>query len=125
MRTIALLLLFSCSARVAQIPSSHPTDLDDYDDIPQSRCSPELHGMYLSYSGGNAILESDAKVRRSCERTIERAETGRKLAELRCPACEKARNWATAGVVLTVGAGILTIGVGTLVIKDFLGRELK
>ena len=96
--------------------------LDDYDDIPKERCTPELHGMYLSYEGGNAALDANARANRSCARNILHAETAQKLAEARCPACDRARAWATAGVVLTVGGALLTLGLGAVVISDLLRR---
>lgn len=119
---LALVLCFMGCAPVMSKSATMPVawGLDDYDDIPRDRCSPELHGMYLSYQGGNAALDANARATRSCERSILHAETAQKLAEARCPACERARAWATAGVILTIGSGLLTVGLGAVFIERFL-----
>lgn len=119
---VLLVISYVACAPVASKAATMPValGLDDYDDIPKDRCTPELHGMFLSYQGGNAVLDAHSRERRSCERSVLHAQTAQALAEARCPACDRARAWATAGIILTVGSGLLTVGLGAVFIERFV-----
>lgn len=122
-RIIIALFVEACAAPRLGAPSSlevqASTMLVDWDDIPRDRCEPELHGMYLSYQGGAAILDGNDAADRACEHRVNLAQTGQKLAEARCKSCDADRQWAAWG---KVGAGVVT--ALTVFVAIFAAREL-
>lgn len=132
-KLVILLLIASFAEACAPLlaaPSSlevlqASTMLVDWDDIPPERCDPLLHGMFLSYQGGADLLDNEDAAARACAHRLNGMDRDRKLAELRCPTCESAKQWAIAGKALTVVGGGLTFGLGSLVIYDAVGRRVQ
>lgn len=117
----------SCSAHLAaptSLEAQASTMLVDWDDIPASMCTPPLHGMYLSYQGGADLLEREDAKERVCEHRINAAETGQKIAEAKCRDCENDKPWALWGKISAPFAGVITILLGILTIREVMsGRR--
>lgn len=85
-------------------------------DIPLDRCDPPLHGLYLSYAAGDALLRREDAAKRSCERQINALKGERDVAKAQAKAAESDLAWAAWGKASTGVAGVLVlIGVGLLV----------
>ncbi len=108
----ALAALALAAEACANAPASLPgpsSMATDYMDIPAERCSPPLHGIYLSYAGGAALLEREDAERRACAHRVNELERDRDLALAQAKANESDRTWAAVGKVGTAVAVVVTI----------------
>lgn len=120
-RALIIFCVEACAPRLAAPTSLEvqaSTMLVDWDDIPSERCTPPVHGMYMSYQGGADLIEQDDAAARTCARRVLAAETGRKLAEARCTACDADRQWAVWGRIGAGVAAVLTVFVGIFAVRS-------